>query len=585
MIALGSVFHAIGDSERALAAYTQASAKLPSTASLDLADVLLRRGVLLLSERQYAVARPLLEQGRGLAAKAGAHELVLAAEVNLADIALAHGDFDVAASHLQRAEAAWRAGGDPSPSQGVLLNRAILARRQGDPATAATALAALAATSPPPEVAWIVAQERGHLARDGDDLEAAERAYLLAIDIVERMWREESPEALRAPFFEDRWEPYLSLFSLRLQQKDARAAFAALIAAQGRMFLAESIAAIGGGAHDAAHRRRLHAFGTSVASSPIVTSAGAAETLAALGDRHVLTYFSDGEHLRLLVLEAGEVRIAPVSVALPRLESLVDDLLARPEAAQAARALGEAILPAELLAAAPRRIHVVPHGALLRVPFAALVTGGQRVLDHHEVVYAPSATALAGLRAGAADQASTTAPGSAVVLGDTRGALRSVADEVRVVTAHTGATASLGAAATVAALRGAASVTLLHVAGHSGVGVDGGYLVLADGKVGAAEILHWRIRPKLVVLASCASAATNRREMWGSLAVAFLAAGSQHVVATLHSVEDRTAAAFAAAFYRAAPHRDAVAAVAAAQRELARTEPVAAWSAFVVVGL
>ena len=113
----------------------------------------------------------------------------------------------------------------------------------------------------------------------------------------------------------------------------------------------------------------------------------------------------------------------------------------------------------------------------------------------------------------------------------------------------------------------------------------GSYLALADGQVTAADILAWRVGPRLVVLPTCASAATIRTEMWDSLAAAFLAAGSQHVVATLASVQDRVAADFTQKFYRANGLRDPVGGVTRALREMARRYPVADWSPFVVAGL
>ena len=50
------------------------------------------------------------------------------------------------------------------------------------------------------------------------------------------MRRDVAPEDAKALFFEQRWEPYESLFALQLRRKDARGAFATLALAQGRMF-------------------------------------------------------------------------------------------------------------------------------------------------------------------------------------------------------------------------------------------------------------------------------------------------------------------------------------------------------------
>ncbi len=178
-----------------------------------------------------------------------------------------------------------------------------------------------------------------------------------------------------------------------------------------------------------------------------------------------------------------------------------------------------------------------------------------------------------------------TADALGSVVADTRSDLKHAAIESRFVVQHTGATPRLGANATVSALWAAANQPLLHVIAHSGVGMRGGYLALADGQVTAADILAWRVGPRLVVLPTCASAATIRTEMWGSLAAAFLAAGSQHVVATLTSVQDRVAADFTRQFYRANGLRDPVGGVTRALREMSRRYPVADWSPFVVAGL
>jgi CHAT domain-containing protein len=281
-----------------------------------------------------------------------------------------------------------------------------------------------------------------------------------------------------------------------------------------------------------------------------------------------------------VVIDHGTVRIASVNIAIAELEKLVDDFLARPDDPAAAAALGEALLPPDALASAPARLHVIPDGALGRVPFAALVVGGARLVTRHEIAFAPSATGLAGLAAAAAT------PGTAaVVLSDARNNLRHARGDTASIVAATHATPRIGREATIAALRAAGDASLLHIAGHSGLDAEGGYLVLADGQVAAAAILEWRIRPRLVVLPTCASAASTSRDMWGSLAVGFLAAGSRDVVATLFSVEDRTAAEFTALFYRHGGARDPIAATAATQRELASHQPAAAWSAFVVVGL
>ncbi|TMQ05450.1 MAG: CHAT domain-containing protein [Deltaproteobacteria bacterium] len=577
LIDLARVLLAAGDNERALEVYATATSKLPPDDQTDLARVLLGRGTILNDQRQYALARPLLEKARALATKLDDSSLVLKTEVNLADSALNLHDLDAAQRHLDAAEAGGRSRGDKAPSQGILINRAILARYRGDLATAMRMIDAAAAADPVPENAWIIAHEHGQIAAAAHDVKSAEQNYRTAIDIIERM---SSPEEIKAPFFEVRWIPYQSLFALHIEQGDAMAAFATLISAQGRMFLTDAIAASADGASPGNRRDSLKSLAALVDKSPLARTFSTADTLVQLGDRYVLNYFSGGGRMRLLILDRGTVKLASTSVELSELDRLVDDFLAAPDDRGKAQALGAALLPAEVLRSAPRRFHVIPDGPLLRVPFAALMVDGARLIERHEVIYAPSATGLAGL--GTSTGMSTT---RAVVLSDARSDLPHSREEIDAVVKATRATPWTGRMATKDALRAAQDTSLLHIVGHSGVGIDGGFLQLADGQVTAANILDWRIRPRLVVLSSCASAATARRDMWGSLAASFLAAGSTDVVATLFSVEDAAAAEFTKLFYLHHGDRDPAAATAAAQRAMARNHPASAWSAFTVIGL
>jgi tetratricopeptide (TPR) repeat protein len=579
LIDLARVLYAAGDSERALDVYARAASKLPLDDGTDLARVLLGKGTILDDRREYALARPLLEQARALAAELGNSSMLLTAEVNLADSALNLHDLDAAQRHLDAAEAVGTSQ-DRTPPRGILINRAILARYRGNLAAATRMIDAAAEQDTAPDDEWAIAHERGQIAATARDVTSAERHYRDAIEIIERMWRTSSPEEIKAPFFESRWDPYQSLFALQVEQGDAMAAFATLISAQGRMFLADAIAASADGASPGNRRESLRALHALLETSPLARTFTPADTLAQLRDRYVLNYFSAAGRMRLLILDHGTVRLASTSIEMSELEKLVDDFLAKPDDPGAAQALARALLPRDAVAGIPVRFHIIPDGPLLRVPFAALVVDGARLVEHHELIYAPSATGLAGLGTSAEPPATR-----AVVLSDTRSDLPHSGEEVAAVAKATGATLWTGRMATKDALRAAQDTSLLHVVGHSGVGIDGGSLLLADGQVTAAEILAWRIRPRLAVLSSCASAATERRDMWGSLAASFLAAGSSDVVATLFSVEDANAAEFTKLFYQYHGDRDPVAATAAAQREMARHHAPAAWLPFAVIGL
>jgi CHAT domain-containing protein len=152
------------------------------------------------------------------------------------------------------------------------------------------------------------------------------------------------------------------------------------------------------------------------------------------------------------------------------------------------------------------------------------------------------------------------------------------------VATRVGVAPHAGDRATIAALRGAARARVLHVAAHGGLNAGGAYLSLADGEVTSTDIVTWRLAPRLVVLASCASGARPSGSMWGALGGAFLAAGSEAVIATLWSVEDQATAALVRAFYAAGGAEDPVRALAVAQREAitAGASP-RQWSSFVVL--
>jgi tetratricopeptide (TPR) repeat protein len=587
LIAQGSTLQRVGDLVRALAAYEEAVPNLPDSDKVGRSRLAIYRALVLRSQERLAAAEQGLLQARDLARQAGNHRLAYSACVNLADIALVERRLDDAERHLRDARAASRALGVTRPSTMILLNEAVLAQLRGDLSAAEASLDQLP-DDDVAETAHVVATIRGSIAEAAGRLDAAEAHYRRAVDIVEQMRRDVAPEDAKAQFFEQRWAPYESLFALQLRRRDAGSAFATLALAQGRMFfdaftasLVEEVPAPGSRIHGAIDRIDvLDQVMAPLADSSLARMESPEATLAALAGKRVLIYFPSGERLRMMKVEDGEPHITGVDIGLDRLDRLVDAFRNEPGDPAAAEALGSALLPPGTLPAGPARIHIVPTSPLLRVSFAALRPGGDRLLDRYEIAYAPSVTGLAAMTVERGARG-----GAGTVLADTRSRLRHAPSELKDVVAATGAIPHVGADATVAALRASAHGPLLHVISHSGLGVDGGYLALADGKVSAADIVASRIGPQLAVLPTCSSAATAGREMWGSLAAAFLAAGSTHVVATLNSVEDSVGLEFTRRFYRAGGARDPVGGTARAQREMAGRYPVAAWSSFVVAGL
>ena len=259
-------------------------------------------------------------------------------------------------------------------------------------------------------------------------------------------------------------------------------------------------------------------------------------------------------------------------------------LFVDPEDRAAAQELGRMIVPP---GSSRETLDVLPIGPLGRVPLAALRDGdGSLILQRR-----PLARILAVRpRQGAAGAGA----GSPVVIADPQGDLFSAAFEGHIVAGALGGAARLSGAwtasrATRDQLWAARGADLLHIAAH--VGGDRHVLSLADGEVTPAEIVQRGLAPRLAVLASCGSAAVWSEEGWGSLASAFLAAGTSTVVATDRSVDDGWSHSLMRDFYTQPDWRsDPARALAAAQQRMAagaspdeRAEAARVWAAFFVL--
>jgi CHAT domain-containing protein len=143
----------------------------------------------------------------------------------------------------------------------------------------------------------------------------------------------------------------------------------------------------------------------------------------------------------------------------------------------------------------------------------------------------------------------------------------------------------IGSEATSVALWAAAGDAVLHVAGHTVSDANEATIKLWDRDVTALEIAARAQAPSLAVLSSCSSATSsaNNVELVDSLATGFLAAGSQHVVATLRSIDDASARVVMLAFYGRGDVSDPARALHAAQSALWKTKNVA-WPIFTVFG-
>jgi CHAT domain-containing protein len=234
------------------------------------------------------------------------------------------------------------------------------------------------------------------------------------------------------------------------------------------------------------------------------------------------------------------------------------------------------------------RLITVAPGALGRIPFGALYDAhrGRWLAEDHAMLQAPSAAALVALRS---RPPGTGASRVSVLAPDPR-ALPGTAREAEAVARAFETSPFLGAAATESRLRGAlAAGGLVHVAAHGLLNERNPMFSRIelhpvsrdsrdDGRLEVHELFSLRLASDLVFLSGCETARVatlspyEGGDEYSGLAQALQHAGIRNVIATAWRIEDRAAARFAERFYehlaRAAPAE----ALAAAQRDLLRSD-------------
>lgn len=298
----------------------------------------------------------------------------------------------------------------------------------------------------------------------------------------------------------------------------------------------------------------------------------AAVLLDAWRDRELVVVVRGGDHAWRLDVHHGAITGADLGPA-DTLEQRAAALLANPDDRTLAASLGETLL-GNGVRAGP--LYVLLVGTISNAPLAAL-----RIGDRLAVARVPLIRAL-GLTPRPASDPPTGPP---VVLGDPRSSLPGAAAEARAVAAELGVEPLLGPAADRAAVEKAHGL-LLHIASHAQTTPDGSKLVLAEAELGTDDIAALAGAPATVVLASCGSAAARDVGGWGSLASAFIAAGTNMVIATSWTIRDDTAARVVEELYRYDVAADPAAALARAQQALATRGdvPTREWAAFNVIG-
>jgi CHAT domain len=206
--------------------------------------------------------------------------------------------------------------------------------------------------------------------------------------------------------------------------------------------------------------------------------------------------------------------------------------------------LNEAVDPTSDGTGASRKLVIVPHGLLHRVPFHALYDGGSYLLERFEVSYAPSAKVYS-----LCQKRISRGFDKALVLGVADPSIPAVAEETQAVVRHLPAAELLrDQQVTVEALRSKVpGCGVLHLACHGMFRVDNpmfSSLKVGDGWLAAGDVMRLDLAGALVTLSACES---GRNEVFAGdelmgLTRAFLGAGATTLVASLWLVQDETTA-------------------------------------------
>ncbi len=587
LLGLADILTEIGDHSSAEQMLDNAEHILGDRYPADRAYVKLSQGILRSEQGLYSLANQSLTQALADAAAAGRNSLTEWSLLWLCQNDRQDGRLEEAAAHCASAAKLVKPDSQASWRTGVFYQQAMLARALHHPDEARRVLAEAENAGAVPEWEWRIALLHAGLAEDAGDAAAAERNYEAAIDVIERLRRALKFDELKPWLLEQKREPYELLLDLQARQGRAEDAFYTTARLEARTLLDDVIAGEGSrvgepaSAGDQAWLRgsTLQRFLPRLHDSPGNLPRRYRDVAAALAHADVLIYGFGRAHSWLFSIHEGRLTLRALSATPEQIARAVENLNAQPDDLANAQSLGSLLLPDWALPRAGRVLHIVPSGALRAVSFAALRRGHRFLVEDYDVSYAPNAAMLA------APFAEPSASDPALVLADPRGDLPAASEEAVRVAAALHVRARTGGEATIERLKSEKQPSVLHLATHVELRPQGAVLSLADGDVGAAELLDWSVHGTLVVLAACGSSASRDREGAGALSAIFLANGSRAVLGTLHSIDDTRTADLMDRFYAAEGARAPVHALATVQRELAKGSPPSHWAPFLIHGV
>jgi CHAT domain-containing protein/tetratricopeptide (TPR) repeat protein len=486
---------------------------------------------------------------------------------------------------------------------------------------------------------WPVLLDRARIARREGQDPLAEKLLTQAVEVVERQRASIHSEAGRIGFVGDKQAVYEEAVSLQVSLDRPAAAFAYverakgralvdLLAAQNRLLppssqedsLASTLMQLGRAEQDAAVtsdpaggaapertrgiavtlRQQLAQGAPELASLVMVTGTSVPELQARIGpDETLLEYYASGPAWYAFVVTRDAVRVASLpAIGLDQQVIAARRAFTQPrseDAAQAARALYDALFKPVAAQVRTANLIIVPHGVLHYVPFGALGDGDHCLIDRYNLRILPSASVLRFLRSGKGlDRVLILGNPD---LGDPAFDLAYAQDEALAIAREfPGATVLLRDKATATFIREqGAHFDLLHFAAHGTFDVDkplDSALLLAkdarsDGTLRVGDLYHLALDADLVTLSACETALSKVAN--GDDVVGFtrglLYAGSRSILSSLWKVDDQATRDLMVTFYQGLATHSKAEALRLAQLEVRKQRPHPYyWAGFMLTG-
>ena len=556
-----------------------------------LGDVALKQGDTAQAIKSYKEAVDLAYESQRFFARAGLASALIAAK-----------QFDPARSAIDSAESYIDVLGArfQQPARASVLRiRASLQFAQGRPAEAAKLLeTALAA--PPQQGAdtdydrfWLLeGLGRARLAQG--DKPAALKAYLDAVDRAEAVRSQFHSEEVKTGLFGEMQDVFSQAIQLLMETGQPERAWEVSERGRARALL------------DMIRNRVQIASGSQAFTDPFSKPVSPADVSARLkaGDvllsYHVLADRTYGWAIRNSGIKAVTIEVGRVALAR-QVEQFRDTVIADQAAARDQGAKLHELLVKPLLADGDKAVALLPHESLHYLPFQALSSGGEYLVQKVAVSYVPSGSALVELATRERPKAGKFFALGNPDLGDPKLALPGAQREVESLKALFPDSEAffLKDATRERMLKEAPQSRLIHVAAHGSVdAVDPLFskLHLAGpsanaGALEARDVYAMKFDvSSLVVLSACETGlgrVTRGDEVWG-FTRSFLSAGAPALVVSLWQVSDESTEMLMKRFYGELTRGvDARQALRAAQLEVMKDPRFASpyyWSAFNLVG-